>query len=155
MVNQENFRAGDGEASDPSGPPDAGAAPNCGLSDAALRKMLPVGAIVTSYFPDALRAVAAVAYVGNEKHNPGERLHWARDKSDDHDNALVRHLIDMRNGPWNLETTKDGRVLAVLHAANVAWRALAICQIEVERLNGEVLQVRKVPPSGETRQDRR
>lgn len=132
---------------DPSGLPDA-----VTVSEAALRKMQPVGTIITSYFPDALRAVAAVAYVGNEKHNPGEKLHWARGKSDDHDNALVRHLIDTYGSdPWNVETMKDGRVFAVLHAANAAWRALALCQLEVEKLNGEVLQVRKLPQVGETR----
>jgi hypothetical protein len=29
------------------------------------------------YFPDALAAVAQISYQGNQKHNPGEPLHWA------------------------------------------------------------------------------
>lgn len=113
--------------------------PSTPAKKAALRKMQPVGSIIRDYFPDALRAVAAVAWVGNEKHNPGEPLHWARGKSDDHHNALARHLIDSEG--WNTEELKDGRVFQVLHAANLAWRALAYLQLVVERENGEVIQV--------------
>jgi hypothetical protein len=117
---------------------------NCGLTEAQIRKMQPVGTIVRSYFPDALRAVAAVAFVGNEKHNPGEPLHWARGKSDDHDNAMLRHFIDGPDG-WNREELKDGRMFELLHAANAAWRALAELQLAVERADGEVIRVLSLP----------
>lgn len=116
---------------------------NCGLSDAQMRKMQPVGTIITQYFPDALLAVAAVAYVGNEKHNPGEKLHWARGKSDDHLDCDARHLIDA-NRPgetWDVTRLKDGREFAVLHLAQHAWRALALLQLEVEKQGGEVIKV--------------
>lgn len=138
----------------------AAAAPkNCGLPDSAVRKMQPVGTIITQYFPDALLAVAAVAYVGNEKHNPGEPLHWARGKSDDHLDCDARHLIDsQRQGHpedvWDVTTLKDGRSFAVLHLAQHAWRALALLQLEVERQGGDVIQVlslAKLPQVGETR----
>lgn len=147
---------------------------NCGLPESAIRKMQPVGTIVTQYFPDALLAVAAVAYVGNEKHNPGEPLHWARGKSDDHLDCDVRHVIDAnrsndvtrqrameRNMPppeWDVTTLKDGRSFAVLHLAQHAWRALALLQLEVERQGGDVIRVlslaspeAKTPQDGETR----
>lgn len=141
---------------------DAREAKNCGLPDSVVRKMQPVGTIITQYFPDALLAVAAVAYVGNEKHNPGEKLHWARGKSDDHLDCDARHLIDAnrpaKGSEWDVTTLKDGRSFAVLHLAQHAWRALALLQLEVERQGGDVIRVLSlahptgnVPRDGETR----
>lgn len=75
------------------------------------------------YFPDALIAVAALSFIGNEQHNPGEPLHWARDKSTDQEDTLLRHLFEA----GTLDT--DG----VRHSAKVAWRALAALQLEIER----------------------
>lgn len=133
---------------------------NCGLPESAVRKMLPVGTLISQYFPDALLAVSAVAYVGNEKHNPGEPMHWARGKSDDHLECDARHLIDsQRSGSeWDVTTLKDGRSFAVLHLAQHAWRALALLQLEVERQGGDVIRVlslakeaQQVPLGGETR----
>lgn len=131
--------------------PNIVAAKNCGLTESQIRKMQPVGSIVTLYFPDALRAVAAVAWVGNEKHNPGQHLHWARGKSDDHLECAVRHLQDANREQWDVTTLKDGRQYAVLHAAEAAWRALALLQLAVEQ-GGEVIQVLHL---GETAQDGR
>src|SRR6266702_7688155 len=86
------------------------------------RKTFPVATGVLDYFPDALTAVAELSYVGNKQHNPGEPLHWARDKSTDHADALLRHLID--RGKLDV----DG----IRHSAKVAWRALAALQVEIE-----------------------
>ena len=86
------------------------------------RKALPVATGVLDYFPLAMIAVADASRVGNDKHNPGEPLHWSRGKSGDHADCLVRHLID-RGG-----FDDDG----VRHSAKVAWRALAILQLEME-----------------------
>ena len=86
------------------------------------RKALPVATGVLDYFPLAMIAVADASRVGNDKHNPGEPLHWSRRKSGDHADCLVRHLID-RGG-----FDDDG----VRHSAKVAWRALAILQLEME-----------------------
>lgn len=91
-------------------------------TDAKARKAVPITTGVIDYFPDALIAVAAVSKAGNDQHNPGEPLHWAKDKSTDHADCLVRHLID--RGKFD----KDGQ----RHSAKLAWRALALLQIEIE-----------------------
>lgn len=96
--------------------------------DSAARKTYPMYSGVLSYFPAALAAVSHHSYLGNEKHNPGEALHWARGKSDDHLDAAVRHL-----------TEGDLR--------GAAWRILAALQIE-EEANGAPMApgARNVPP---------
>jgi hypothetical protein len=91
--------------------------------DGKERKKYPIGTGVLDYFPDALVAVARVSFEGNEQHNPGEPLHWARGKSMDQDDTLIRHFLQ-RGG---LDT--DGQ----RHSAKMAWRALAILQLEIER----------------------
>lgn len=89
---------------------------------AAERKVLPICTGVLDYFPDALAAVAHCSKVGNDQHNPGQPLHWAKEKSTDEPDALVRHLIE--RGTMD----KDG----VRHSAKVAWRALALLQREID-----------------------
>jgi len=86
------------------------------------RKMHPLTRGVLDYFPDALAAVSHVSYVGNQQHNPGEPMHWAREKSPDHADCLVRHLV--------ARGTLDSDGLA--HTAKVAWRALALLQTEID-----------------------
>jgi hypothetical protein len=76
-----------------------------------------------AYFPDALAAVAHCSYVGNEQHNPGQPLHWTREKSTDHADCIVRHLVESGTAD------NDG----VRHSAKLAWRALALLQIEIEK----------------------
>lgn len=89
---------------------------------AAERKQRPICRGVLDYFPDALAEVAYTSYVGNEQHNPGQPLHWAKGKSTDHEDALVRHLMERG------KIDSDG----VRHSAKVAWRALAMLQTEIE-----------------------
>lgn len=91
-------------------------------TEAALRKQYPVATGVLDYFPDAILAVAHVSWVGNEQHNPGEPLHWARDKSTDQDDTTIRHF--MQRGLRD----SDG----VRHLAKAAWRVLAALQLEIE-----------------------
>jgi hypothetical protein len=100
-------------------------------SDAAERKTFPVASGVIDYFPDALVAVAEVSRVGNEQHNPGKPLFWDRSKSQDESDALMRHFLER----YDVDT--DG----MLHAAKVAWRALAFLQklIESRRMENAVL----------------
>lgn len=86
------------------------------------RKERPVFSGVVKYFPDALLEVAHVSFVGNEQHNPGQPLHWAKEKSTDEPDALMRHLIE--------SGTRDTD--GVRHSAKVAWRALALLQREIE-----------------------
>jgi hypothetical protein len=90
--------------------------------DAKARKRIPITTGVLDYFPDALAAVAEVSRIGNEQHNPGEPLHWAKEKSIDHANCIGRHLI----GRGSVDTD-GGR-----HSAKLAWRALALLQIELD-----------------------
>lgn len=80
------------------------------------------------YFPHALSEVARCSKVGNDQHNPGEPLHWARHKSTAHADKIMRHLRDSLFDPMD----DDG----VLHVVKVAWRALALAE--------EALEVRRV-----------
>lgn len=94
--------------------------------DAAVRKSQPVYSGVLKYFPDALLAVAKVSKLGNDQHNPGEPLHWAREKSTDQLDAAVRHIIDHAKG---LPVDSDGGS----HLAKAAWRILAQLQLLLEK----------------------
>lgn len=86
------------------------------------RKELPVCTGVLDYFPDAIAEVAQVSKQGNDQHNPGEPLHWAREKSADHADCIARHLLE--------RGTQD--VDGMRHSAKLAWRALALLQVELE-----------------------
>lgn len=90
--------------------------------DAKDRKRYPVASGVLDYFPDALVAVSRVSYEGNEQHNPGQPLHWARGKSTDEADTIIRHFLQR----GNFDT--DGQ----RHSAKLAWRALALLQKEIE-----------------------
>jgi dATP/dGTP diphosphohydrolase len=90
--------------------------------DAAARKAQPIARGCLDYFPDALLAVAELSRIGNDQHNPGQPLHWAKEKSTDEADALMRHLIDRG------KLDSDG----VRHSTKVAWRALALLQREID-----------------------
>lgn len=77
-------------------------------------------------YKDAFLAVASVSKAGNDQHNPGEPLHWARSKSMDQADCIGRHLLDR----GTLDT--DGH----RHSAKVAWRALANQQVNIEQRDG-------------------
>jgi hypothetical protein len=85
---------------------------------------------VLDYFPLALLEVAKVSKAGNDQHNPGQPLHWARGKSMDQADTTIRHVME-RGG---IDT--DGN----RHLAKAAWRILADLQIEMEQALG-------LPPS--------
>lgn len=91
-------------------------------TDPKARKNVPVATGVIDYFPDALADVASVSFAGNVQHNPGQPLHWAKHKSTDHADCLVRHFMER----GTVDT--DGQ----RHSAKLAWRALAILQMEIE-----------------------
>src|SRR5439155_23094495 len=90
--------------------------------DPKARKNAPMARGLLDYFPEACAAVADLSRVGNEQHNPGQELHWDREKSTDHADCIVRHLTER----GTIDT--DG----VLHATKVSWRALALLQTELE-----------------------
>lgn len=89
---------------------------------AAERKMIPVATGVLDYFSAALIEVAKVSFEGNKQHNPGQPLHWARQKSTDQDDTIIRHFLERG------KVDVDG----MRHSAKLAWRALALLQLELE-----------------------
>lgn len=91
-------------------------------ADAAKRKEIPIGAGVLDYFPAALAEIAKVSFEGNKQHNPGQSLHWARGKSQDQYDTMIRHSLD--RGTFDIDGQR--------HSAKMAWRALAILQLELE-----------------------
>lgn len=97
------------------------------------RKATPITSGVLDYFPAALAEVARVSKAGNDQHNPGQPLHWAREKSFDHADCITRHLIQR----GAIDT--DGH----RHSAKMAWRALALLQEELEAAAGFVPKARE------------
>lgn len=92
-------------------------------AESTARKATPIVTGVLDYFPAAIAAVARVSKAGNDKHNPGEKLHHSRGKSTDHADAIGRHL--MERGGIDPDTGER-------HSAELAWRALANLQQELE-----------------------
>ena len=91
-------------------------------TDDKARKAIPIFTYLTEYFPDATLAEVAVSVAGNEQHNPGQPLHWARGKSTDQDDTIIRHFLE-RDGQ-----DADG----TYHLAKAAWRILALLQLKLE-----------------------
>jgi len=114
----------------PSGPMQTGSGGSTSTTvsvlsdDSKERKETPLYSGLLQYFPRALAAVARVSVKGNERHNPGMPLHWSREKSADHEDCVIRHMVT----PYNVDT--DGE----LHIVHAAWRALAACEIALEKL---------------------
>jgi hypothetical protein len=105
-------------------------APGASLpADTAARGEYPMADGLLYYFPAALAEVARVSKVGNDQHNPGQPMHWARGKSMDHGNKIIRHQVDA--GTLDADGTR--------HSAKVAWRALAQLQEELEQQEGAPL----------------
>lgn len=86
------------------------------------RKDIPIASGVLDYFPAALAEIAKVSKAGNDQHNPGEPLHWARGKSMDQADTIIRHFMERG------AVDSDG----LRHSAKLAWRALALLQLELE-----------------------
>lgn len=91
-------------------------------TDWQARKDLPIATGVLDYFPLALAEVARVSAAGSRQHHPTEPLHWDKAKSTDHADCLVRHFLERGTRDTDGER----------HSAKVAWRALALLEIELE-----------------------
>ena len=91
-------------------------------TDSKERKSIPITTGVLDYFPLAIAEVAKASYAGNQQHHPNEPLFWDKSKSTDHGDCITRHLIDRG------KVDSDG----IKHSAKLAWRALALLQIELE-----------------------
>lgn len=89
----------------------------------AARKEVPIASGVMDYFPDALAAIARLSMKANARHNPGEPLHWSQGKSNDHDDAAMRHFLE--RGKIDAEWGES-------HTVEYAWRALARLQTEIQ-----------------------
>lgn len=104
-------------------------------TDHAARKNIPLARGLLDYFPNALAAVAEVSRVGNDQHNPGQEMHWARGKSSDHADCVVRHLVER----GTIDTDK------LRHSAKMAWRALALLEEELEAAGAAPGRASKFP----------
>jgi len=103
---------------------------------AAERKKIPLASGVLDYFPSALIAVAEVSRVGNIQHNgPDADMHWARGKSMDQADTIVRHFLERG------KLDEDG----VRHSAKLAWRALALLQLELEAEGAPIARGARLP----------
>lgn len=105
-------------------------------TDLEERKDTPIFSGLLNYFPLAVAAVAKLSKRGNDKHNPGQELHWSRAKSKDHADCIARHLID--------HLTQNPETLEYEEATALAWRALALLEILEEARLGK-------PPSRASR----
>lgn len=103
------------------------------VTEHQIRKNQPVVSGCLDYFPAALLAVAELSRIGNDQHNPGQPMHWARAKSGDEADACVRHLLE--RGTMD----SDG----VRHSTKAAWRALANLQKELEAAGAPVARAAK------------
>jgi hypothetical protein len=104
-------------------------------TDAAGRNEFPMYDGLLAYFPSALAGVSRVSKIGNDQHNPGQRMHHARGKSMDHANKIVRHLMEGEGEDI------DG----TLHADKLAWRALARAQEIHEKRGAPLAPAARLP----------
>lgn len=88
-------------------------------SNSTERKGAPVAEGFLDYFPNAIVEVAKLSKAGNDKHNPGQPLHWSFDKSSDHADCITRHLLDR-----DKVDEEDG----IPHVIKIAWRAMALAE---------------------------
>ena len=92
------------------------------------RKQRPLYEGVLKYFPNALMEVAHASWVGNNQHGNGDKLQWTREKSSDHMDACLRHIMDYANG-----TIKDTD--GCYHLAKAIWRLNAELELLIEGEN--------------------
>lgn len=97
-------------------------------SDDARRKQIRAFMGFVKYFPDAIALVAYLSKVANDQHNPGEPMHWAKDKSKEELDSLMNHLMDVAS-KGELSQDSDG----ILDAIKIAWRGMANLQRLVDK----------------------
>lgn len=91
----------------------------------------PVWDYMFKYFPLAFLEEVRVAVLGNEQHNPGQPLHWAREKSTDQLNTAFRHQFDYAEAKARgvvVPRDKDGKA----QLAQAIWRLKAQLQLDLE-----------------------
>jgi hypothetical protein len=118
-------------------------------TDSNARKEIPVFSGVLKYAPAAIAGVARISKSGNDKHNPGQELHHARGKSNDHPDCITRHTMDVadiiayieRNYDTDPEVWYKSYDVKVLlnEVSQLAWRALIWSQELHEKYGGAPL----------------
>lgn len=98
-------------------------------TDSAARKQHPIVTGFLDYFPATAAGVAFVSWAGNQKHNPGQELHWARGKSLDQEDCIGRHTLE-RGSVEYIETVDA--IYEIPHVMARAWRACAAAQLYAE-----------------------
>ena len=78
------------------------------------------------YFPLVWAEIAKVSKAGNDQHNPGQPLHWAREKSKDQMDAAFRHMLDYAQGSPDRN----------YHLAQAIWRLCAELELSLEKERG-------------------
>lgn len=130
------------------------------------RKDAPMFRGLLGYFPAALFEVAAHSLDSDRKHNPGavDGPTWARGKSSDHEDCIIRHVIDAgpRRGEdwlsklpaWLLARIpgSSARDAKRYHLRCLAWRALALLQEDCEAAGAEPGVSSRYPSTKETLQ---
>jgi hypothetical protein len=113
-------------------------------TDSESRKGVPVLRGFFRYFPAAIAGAARWSKLGNDKHNPGEQLHHARGKSNDHGDCVLRHIMDIQDieaafarQPAHLNEAEVSRLLDEADA--MFWRAGALSQEIHEKYGGAPL----------------
>jgi hypothetical protein len=98
-------------------------------TDSEERKNTPIFSGWINYCPLSHAAASRLSFRGNKKHNPGEPLGWARDKSTDHEDCMARHLIDINTFNEELQEYED--------AVCMFWRAGMKLQLLEEKRLGK------------------
>jgi hypothetical protein len=91
----------------------------------------PVWDYMFKYFPLAWLEEVRVAVLGNKQHNPGQPLHWAREKSTDQLNTAFRHQFDYAEAKARgvvVPRDRDGKA----QLAQAIWRLKAQLQLDLE-----------------------
>lgn len=118
-------------------------------TDSEARKRVQLVAAFLRYIPAAAVRFALHSKAGNDKHNPGEPIHHARGKSSDHEECIMRHLVDMQDIRAFMERNKsagrewlpgDEIVQMLLSEATAEfWRAGIFLQELCEQYEGAPL----------------
>ncbi len=94
------------------------------------RKTYPLDRGLFRYFPDALAAVSNRSYEGAKQYGQ-DKMFWDRSISTNHGDSMLRHFMDA------LEHDK------VDDYAALAWRALALLQLRIEKQASYDVQTEK------------
>lgn len=97
-------------------------------SDTVERKATPLATGFLDYFPLAIAAAARLSKFGNDKHNPGQPMHWSRGNSRDHADCIAKHLLD--RGTLDPDSNMS-------HSVALFWRAAALLEEEEEARLGK------------------